>query len=138
MVKNIESADKTAENKKSFFRFQITALLATSIDFSVTILFKEILGFHYSLAVAIGATCGAVTAFTINRYWVFRALEKHPAEQAFRYMLVAAGSVVLNTAGTYLVTETLRSPYLVSKAVTAMVIGFTYSYYFSKRFVFYA
>src|SRR3954463_14750152 len=99
----VTAADSTTKkNKTKFLRFQLTALLATFVDFLVTILMKEVAGIHYSVSVACGATAGAITAFTINRYWVFRALEKHPVEQAVRYMLVAGGSIVLNTAGTYI------------------------------------
>jgi putative flippase GtrA len=126
------------ENKNSFIKFQFTALIATAVDFIVTIILKEKLNIHYSWAVAGGATTGAITAFTINRQWVFKSLSEHPVTQGFRYFLVATGSVILNTMGTYFITESFHAPYLVSKALVALVIGFTYSYYFSKRFVFYA
>ena len=125
-------------NLKIFFRFQLTALMATTVDFFITILLKEKFHIHYTLAVAGGAGSGAITAFAINRYWVFRSLEKHPLEQLIRYFIVAIGSILLNTAGTYLLTESFHFSYLVSKAIVALVIGFTYSYYFAKRFVFYA
>jgi putative flippase GtrA len=138
MVREQFSGGTTEDNKRRFLRFQLTALLATTIDFLVTIFLKEQTPVHYSTAVAFVATCGSITAFTINRYLVFRSLGKHPAEQAFRYILVAVGSILLNTGGTYLLTEALHLPYLVSKAITSIIIGFTYSYYFSKRFVFYA
>ncbi len=138
MVSESFSGDRSSNNRRRFIRFQLTALLATSVDFSITIVFKELLDLHYSLAVALGATSGAITAFLINRYWVFKSLENHPFEQAIRYILVAGGSVVLNTAGTFLFTEVFTFPYLISKAVVSIIIGFTYSYYFSKRFVFYA
>lgn len=124
--------------KQRFFKFQLTALIATSIDFLTTILFESLFGFHYSLAVAIGATFGAVTAFTMNRTWVFSSMQTHPAKQAFKYLMVVAGSILLNTVGTYLLTESTMLTYLISKAVVSLLVGFTYSYYFSKRFVFYA
>jgi len=138
MVTEGFSGDRGSNNRRSFIRFQLTALLATSVDFLITMIFKETMNLHYSLAVASGAAAGAITAFTINRYWVFRSLGKHPVEQAIRYLLVAAGSVMLNTAGTFIVTETLAFQYLISKAIVSIIIGFTYSYYFSKRFVFHA
>ena len=138
MVKNSLLFSWLTGNKKKFLRFQLTAIIATTLDFILTIILKEIFGIHYSLAVASGAACGAITAFTINRYWVFKALESHPVEQGIRYLLVAAGSVALNTLGTFLLTDFGGFPYIVSKGIVAMIIGFTYSYYFSKRFVFYA
>jgi putative flippase GtrA len=119
-------------------RFQLTALLATTVDYIMTIFLKEVVQFDYRLAVFCGATAGAITAFTFNRYWVFRSLEKHPLSQALRYAVVAGGSVILNTAGTSAITEIFSLQYLVSKAIMSIIIGFTYSYYFSRRFVFYA
>src|SRR5688572_4172540 len=115
MVSEMNTGKQAESNKRSFLRFQVTALLATCVDFAFTIFFKEIVDFHYSVAVAMGATMGAITAFSLNRYWVFRAHEKNPVEQAVRYIIVAGGSIVLNTAGTYIVTESFNSPYLVSK-----------------------
>lgn len=138
MVTNNILFRKVLNNNKKFLRFQLTAIIATGIDFLFTIILKEIFHLNYSIAVAIGATFGAITAFSVNRYWVFRSMETHPVEQGLRYLLVAAGSIALNTAGTYFLTELTYFPYIVSKAIVALVVGFTYSYYFSKRFVFYA
>ena len=138
MVKSKYFSQRISGNNKTFLRFQFTAIIATSLDFLITILLKEKFGLNYSLAVGLGAATGAITAFAINRYWVFRSLEKHPIEQGIRYLFVAVGSVFLNTLGTFILTETMQLPYIVSKGVVAMLIGFTYSYYFSKRFVFYA
>lgn len=127
-----------SEERKKFLRFQVSALIATAVDFLMTIVLKEKGNIHYSLAVAGGATSGALTAFTLNRLWVFKAVRTRPVLQALKYLLVALGSILLNTAGTYLLTELFSLPYLVSKALVSLLIGFTYSYYFSKRFVFYA
>ena len=136
MVRSILQKENISRNINKFLRFQLTAIMATAIDFLITFFLKEKYHLYYAWAVAGGAGAGAFTAFTINRYWVFRSLQKHPLEQGFRYLLVASGSVVLNTFGTYLFTESFHIPYLVSKAIIALVIGFTYSYYLSKRFVF--
>ena len=138
MIRRISKKYLAAVDAKKFMRFQLTAVMATTIDFLVTILLKEKFGIYYSAAVAFGASAGAITAFSINRYWVFRSLELHPIVQGLRYLLVAAGSIFLNTIGTYLLTEYFHIPYLISKATIALILGFTYSFYFSKRFVFYA
>lgn len=121
-----------------FLKFQLTALVATSVDFAMTILLESGFDFHYPVAVGLGATCGAITAFMINRFWVFSSMKTHPVKQAFNYSLVVGGSIFLNTLGTYLLTESTMLTYLVSKAIVSLIVGFTYSYYFSKRFVFYA
>ncbi len=138
MIKRISKKYLAGPEIKKFLRFQLTAVIATSVDFLITILLKEFYQLHYPQAVALGALAGAITAFTINRFWVFSSLEAHPFTQGLRYLLVVTGSIILNTTGTYLFTELIKSPYLISKALMALIIGFTYSYYFSKRFVFYA
>ncbi|HQV99739.1 MAG TPA: GtrA family protein [Bacteroidia bacterium] len=125
-------------NNRRFLRFQLTAVMATIVDFSMTIFTKNIFHVHYTIAVATGAISGAITAFLINRYWVFSATKNDPVKQALRYTAVVLGSILLNTAGTFALTELMMLTYLISKAVVALIVGFTYSYYFSKRFVFYA
>lgn len=123
--------------RNTFFRFQITALFATAVDFFMTILLKEKFQWYYTLAVCGGASAGAMTAFMLNRFWVFQAYQSRAIHQGIRYIFVAIGSIALNTSGTYIFTEWFNCPYLISKAVVAVIIGFTYSYYFSRRFVFY-
>jgi putative flippase GtrA len=138
MIRRISKKYLANEEVRKFMRFQLTAVIATSIDFCVTILLKEFYHVYYPLAVCCGAIAGAITAFSINRLWVFASLGGHPLTQGLRYLIVVAGSIILNTAGTWFITEFLKLPYLVSKASIALLVGFTYSYYFSKRFVFYA
>jgi putative flippase GtrA len=138
MIKRIRKKYFSGDEIKKFMRFQLTAVIATSVDFLITILLKEIFHFYYPVAVCLGAVGGAITAFTINRIWVFNSLNGHPLSQGLRYLLVVTGSIILNTTGTYLFTEFLKIPYLISKAVMSLIVGFTYSYYLSKRFVFYA
>ena len=138
MVSRIFKKYLNAFDTKKILRFQLTAVMATTIDFLITIILKENFHWHYTVAVGFGAGAGAITAFSINRFWVFRSIERNAFGQLFRYLMIAVGSVFLNTIGTYLLTEYLLISYLISKAVIALIIGFTYSYYFSKRFVFYA
>lgn len=120
----------------TYLKAQITALLATTVDFTITILLAEWLKVWYLEAVAAGAACGAITAFLLNRSWVFRAQEKALHFQALRYLLVAAGSWFLNTGGVYLLTETTGISYLVSKSLVSIIVGLTYNYMLAKRFVF--
>src|SRR5262245_42648963 len=123
--------------KSRYVRSQVVALAATGVDFILTVFLKEAMGYHYAAAVFIGAICGAFTAFTLNRNWVFAGNQSGYRRQALRYLIALAGSVVLNSSGTWLLTEWLHVPYLVSKVLVAICIGLTYSYYVLKSFVFY-
>ncbi len=119
-----------------YFHTQVVALIASAIDFAVTIFLKEIGGFNYVAAVGLGACCGAVTAFMLNRHWVFKAFHSHILHQALRYIIASGGGVLLNTSGTYALTETFGLPYLLSKTLVSLVIGLTYSFYVVRSFVF--
>ncbi|REK48609.1 MAG: GtrA family protein [Bacteroidetes bacterium] len=121
---------------RRFLRAQVTALGATSMDFTATIVLSEILGFWYLHAVGAGAALGAMTAFILSRSWVFGRGEKPVQVQAFRYILVAAGSWILNTGAVFVFTELTSVNYLVIKTLVSITIGISYNYFLAKRFVF--
>jgi len=121
---------------RRYLRAQAVALLATGLDFLVTLALREGAGLYYAAAVFAGASCGAVTAFLLNRHWVFRAGELPAGGQLLRFILALGGSVLINTGGTYLLTETAGLHYLLSKMLVAVAVGLTYSYIVLKHFVF--
>ena len=84
----------------------------------------------------VGTTCGGITNFMINRYWVFEASENKMSTQAFKYFIVWIGNLVLNATGVYLVLHATEWNYVVSKALIALVVGFGYNYVFQKKLVF--
>ena len=87
--------DKDTSITKLFVGAQLAALIATVVDFSVLAFCKEVLGLWYVTATAIGAFVGACTNFLLGRYWVFTATESKMEQQAFRYIIVSVGSLLL-------------------------------------------
>ena len=120
----------------SFSRAQIASILATLVDFGLLVLLVEKAGLWYVLATSMGAAAGAATNFSINRYWSFEAGEAPWRKQAARYAAVSAGSLLLNTAGVYALTDGFGSPYPISKLVTALVVGWVFNYPLHRGFVF--
>lgn len=121
---------------KLFFRAQLSSLLATAIDFIMMVLAVEAFHLHYTVAVVMGAISGAAANFTVNRYWSFGAAKTSFRQQGIRYVLVWAGSVLLNVSGVYLLTHFLEVPYLLSRIVIAVLVGLTFNYLLQKQFVF--
>jgi putative flippase GtrA len=119
-----------------FVKAQLAAVLATLLDFLSMVFLKEVLGIWYVTATAIGAFIGASTNFLLGRYGVFTDGNNSMRQQAFRYALVAAGSLLLNTGGVFLITEFLRIPYIYSRVIVATLVAFTYNFYLQKNFVF--
>lgn len=121
---------------KLFLSAQVAAFAGTAVDFIATYFFTEFFGILYWISNAIGATLGAITNFLLGRYWVFDAKDKKIANQAFKYILVSLGSLLLNTGGVYLLTETLAWHYMFSKVIVAVLVAVTYNFILQKNFVY--
>ena len=131
---------KTPKQKKSltklFAAAQVAALAGTLVDFAATFFFTEVLGILYWVSNAMGAALGAITNFLLGRYWVFEAKEGKIEQQAFRYVLVSAGSLLLNTAGVYFITEFFGLHYMWSKVIVAVIVAVTYNFILQKNYVY--
>ena len=120
----------------SFFRAQLSSMVSTLVDFLTVILLTEVFGIWYVTSNAIGALMGTIVNFLIGRYWVFESKERQIHQQAFRYLLVSAGSLILNTYGVYLITEYFGINYIYSKVIVSIFIGVFYNFVLQKYFVF--
>ena len=106
------------------------------VDFSVTVILKELAGSWYLLASVLGTISGGIVNFTMNRRWVFSARDKKLQNQAVKYILVWFGNLVLVSAGVFFLTHYGGISYLVSKIAVSVIVGFFYNYTLQKRFVF--
>jgi putative flippase GtrA len=120
----------------TFSKAAVAALAATVVDFGSLTIWVEVLHRFYPIGVAIGAGLGAITNFTLNRYWAFDAAHAPVGKQAVRYAIVSFGSLCLNTGGVWLVTEKLHLFYMVSKIVVALMVGFLFNYPLQRHFVY--
>jgi putative flippase GtrA len=121
---------------KLFFSAQIAAFVGTAVDFLATIFFTEFFGILYWVSSAMGAALGALTNFLLGRYWVFEAKHRKLYGQAFRYVLVSAGSLILNTLGVILLTDGFGLFYVWSKVIIAIIVAVTYNFILQKNFVY--
>ncbi len=121
---------------KTLTRAQVASAVASVVDFTVLIFSVEGVGIWYVAATAIGAASGAITNFLLNRNWSFRARSEGMRTQALRYALVSLGSLILNSAGVYLVTDLGGAPYVISKAIVSFLVGLLFNFPLHRRFVF--
>ena len=122
--------------RKLFVGAQLAALAGTVVDFAIFILLHNVLQVWYMTALVISAIAGAVTNFLLGRYWVFESTEHKIHHQAFRYVLVSAGSLGLNALGVYAFTEFIHFPPLVSKVIVAIIVAISYNFLLQKNFVY--
>jgi putative flippase GtrA len=120
----------------AFTRSQASAVVATAVDFCTLAFLVEVIQFWYVAATACGAFAGAITNFMLGRHWSFRASDGAISSQAIRYGMVSVSSLFLNSAGVYLFTEFFGFKYMVSKIITATLVGVFFNFPLHRSFVF--
>ncbi|OFZ04073.1 MAG: hypothetical protein A2070_03905 [Bdellovibrionales bacterium GWC1_52_8] len=121
---------------KTFSRSQVSSAMATIADWGLLFTLVEVFKVWYVLATALGACVGGLTNFLVNRNWSFEA--KHGAlhGQALRYVLISAGSMGLNTAGVWLVTDIFGIHYSISVVGVSLIVGFFFNFPMQRYYVF--
>lgn len=120
----------------TFIKAQAASLVASLIDFLITIFCVQVLGLWYVLGSILGTVTGGVVNFTMGRVWVFNADENDPRTQALRYILVWCGYLLLITGGIYLFTHYFAINYVLSKILMTGVFGIPYNYLLQKKYIF--
>jgi len=121
---------------RTFFKVQTASLTASIIDFSLTIICVQILGIWYISGNVIGTISGAISNFLLSRHWVFRTTARRVKSQIIRYAIVWTGYILLVTSGIYILTHYGGVNYVLSKILTAGLIGIPYNYFLQKKFIF--
>lgn len=126
----------------SFLKFQAAAIIATGFDFSVYYTLEH--GFNleqifdkpYVFAAIVSAISGAIVNFIILKYWAAKPSQKKLIHQAGKYILVSAGSLLLNVSLIYLITEFFHISSDISKVIAAIIVAVSYNFILQKYFVF--
>lgn len=119
-----------------FIRAQASSLISSATDFLVTVLMVEVFKLPPVAAGAIGTTTGGVLNFTLGRNWVFKSKEHSVPVQAFRYLLVWVGNLVLNVGGLALMVHVFKVNYVFSKILVSLLVGVFYNYVLQGKYVF--
>ncbi|MDR0989592.1 MAG: GtrA family protein [Prevotellaceae bacterium] len=145
---------KPAKNRKRevwlFLKAQCSAELATVADFLTTILLAKGVGLFYLYATFIGTVVGGVLNCCVNYAWVFKGSGSKPRYIAGRYVVVWGGSILLNTWGTFFLTEWITDMrwiaealkgyvddlFILSKIIVAVLVACCWNYPMQRHFVF--
>ncbi|PZR24633.1 MAG: GtrA family protein [Citrobacter freundii] len=127
---------KARSDMKMFLKANVASLIASLIDYLITFLLVELLHVVKFYAMVTGTVCGGVINFMIGRVWVFKALDGAVRRQAWRYLVVWAGNLILNAAGYYLLEKKAGVYYMLAKLVTSLIVAVGWNYPLQKRYVF--
>jgi putative flippase GtrA len=117
-------------------RHQLAALTATAVDFSTMIAMVDGAGLSPVAGTALGAGLGAITNFTLGRYWTFEAGHRPPIGQVLRYAFVSGMSLGLNALGEYLMNVVLHVQYVVARMMVAALVSWLWNFPMQRHFVF--
>lgn len=118
-------------------RHQAAAAVATLVDFAGMIALVELVSLRASVATTLGALLGGVTNFAIARAWAFRDLHAGSMRsQALRYGFVSALGALLNGGFVALILWLIPAPYVLVRAIGAVLISVAYTYPMHARVVF--
>jgi len=127
---------KNLSIKKEFLKFNIVSIIATSVDFIVFLLLKDLFEIYYIIATVLGAISGGITAFILNRNWVFQQKDKLLNSQILYFIIVWIGSILLNTLGIYLLVEYAKINTTISKIIISILVGILFNFTMNKYYVF--
>ena len=102
MVDGVEEQSRFAGWRREvwlFMKAQLSAQIATVIDFLITILLVKLFGIYYLYATFIGSVVGGIVNCVINYEWVFKAEDCKKIHVGLKYFIVWGGSILINTWG---------------------------------------
>lgn len=119
-----------------FVRANLSSTVASGLEY-VLVTALVLFGVHYLAAATAGAVSGAVTDFSLKRHWAFdRTVKGAVHHEGLRYLLVSAGSLVLNLACAYALVDGLRVPAVPGIIAASLVVGFVWNYPLHRCYVF--
>lgn len=128
---------------KIFTKAQISSLIASAVDFTLTALLFQFCYLHYSLSTLCGAIAGAITNCFVNCQWTYNYKVDNLNALIFRYSLVWAISILLNVGLTSLTVfiienyyETKLASFLLVKLLVAISIAIIWNYPMQKNYVY--
>ena len=133
---------KIKQELVTFGKAELTASIASIVDFGLAFFLSDIIGIYYGLANALGVMSGGITNCTLNYRYVFGDSKRKKKSVAWRYFIVWAISWLLNSGGTIALTEFNNSHerldihYLIPKSLVSILVALLVNYPAQRKFVF--
>ena len=119
-----------------FIRGQISSAIATALDWGLmtALIFS---GVYYVIAAGAGAVTGAITDFSVKKFWVFDAARRQSLEkQAAKYALVSGTAAALTATLSYGLVDGLHIQKNIGVIIASTIIGFGWNYPMHRLYVF--
>lgn len=121
---------------KTFAKAQLSAFLGGIVDYLAMLFFTEVVRIFYTYSIAISGIIGAIVNFTLNRVWTFNATHTKKRTQLPKFVIMVAGSIMLKSSGTYVVTTFLGIDYKISRIIVDLIVSLGFNFTLQKLWVF--
>jgi len=136
------SMGKIKHELMTFGKAELTASVASVVDFGLAFILSDVVGLYYGLANAIGVMSGGITNCCLNYRYVFGDSKRKKMSVAWRYFLIWSLSWLLNSGGTILLTEAINYSehinihYMIPKCAVSFLVAVFVNYPGQRKFVF--
>lgn len=120
----------------TFTKAESSAMIATAFDYVVLFVCDKLLGFEFYHATFIGAMSGGIMNCFINYRFVFDTSDLKRSQVVRRYMIIWAGSIILNFLGTLFFKGMVHLKAYYARVVTTVLVGICWNYGMQRFFVF--
>lgn len=120
----------------TFIKTQAVLIAGSLADFLVTYLLVEFFQCSYITGNAAGNVAGALAQFILSRNWVFNTSRQSIPMQGIKFLVMWVGNIALSALGVFLLTRYIHLHYMLSKLIISALLGLSYTYLVSKKFVF--
>lgn len=133
---------KLKQELTTFAKAEMTASIASVVDFGLAFFLSDIIGIYYGLANALGVISGGITNCCLNYRYVFGDSHCKKRSVAWRYFVIWGISWMLNSGGTIALTETINRSeqinihYMIPKCVVSFLVAVLVNYPGQRKFVF--
>jgi putative flippase GtrA len=104
-------------------KFSLTGCIGMAIDFSLTILLKEILEFNGYLASLLGVLGAIVVIFLINKKWTFKNDNKNINKQFFQFLIIALIGCLWNSGLLFIFNQYFFLSFYLGKLLAIMIVA---------------
>lgn len=127
----------TVPLKKSFLRYNVSALTATFFDKSFAMFLHYFLLVDELVATPIGMVIGSCISFLLGRNWTFVSKENKISNQGMKFLIIACGNIFLNWLLVMICRDIIGiQAYVISSLVSATLVGLCFSFPMQRYFVY--
>ncbi|MBT4516825.1 GtrA family protein [bacterium] len=107
---------------RQFIKFSLIGVLNTIVDFVAYVFFTRVIHWHYLLAAFLAFLLAVTSSFLLNRYWTFKLEHKLSAKEYSKFILVAAGGLLLTMIFLYILVDKFFWHDLWAKLFTIIIV----------------